>query len=264
MSLCQYPTVARALYRSDFEETAPVAVRRVSIPAMVDNSVGFSENFSLLGGANIKEFSSVVPQQSLGVGPVVMEFHEGPVDKPVEQRVDRFMDDTRGVLRSASGQVRWDYSGRGYFTLDTPGTQGVVGFAGGKQHRLTDVSITVSNPLAFVYISAMNRDGTIAGDSSLIITTIGRVLRKGTVTDEVTMNAVQKPDSPDAAGELVEPVVATIELQRTDPCRIVALDHAGRKSGHGAEVPVERMPGGCRFTLDGGRCKTMYYLVEFE
>lgn len=65
-------------------------------------------------------------------------------------------------------------------------------------------------------------------------------------------------------GELVEPVVATIELQRTDPCRIVALDHAGRKSGHGAEVPVERMPGGCRFTLDGGRCKTMYYLVEFE
>jgi hypothetical protein len=264
MSLSQYPAVARALYRGDLEETDPVAVRRVRIPAMADNSIGFSENFSLLGGANIKEFSSVVPQESLGVGPVVLDFVDGPVSDPVEHRVDQFIDRTRRVLRSASGQVRWDYSGRGYFTLDTPGTQGLVGFGGGREHGLTDVSIEAENPLAFIYVSAKDPGESIADASSLIITTVGRMFREGTVMDEVTMDALRNPEDPDAVPQLIEPVVAGIELRRGGDCRVFALDHGGRRTERTAAVPVQKTPHGCRFTLDGEEYKTMFYLVEFE
>ncbi len=264
MSLSQYPAVARALYRGDLVETDHVAVRRVSIPAMADNSIGFSENFSLLGGANIKEFSSVVPQESLGVGPVVLEFVDGPVSDPVELRVDQFIDRTRRVLRSASGQVRWDYSGRGYFTLDTPGTQGLVGFGGGTEHGLGDVTLEVENPLAFIYISAKGPDETIADGSSLVITTVGRMFREGSVMDEVTMEAVRRPDNPEAARQLIEPVVATIELKRDDDCRVFALDHGGRLGDPVTQVPVQETADGCRFTLDGGRYDTMYYIVQFR
>mgnify|MGYP006287288317 FL=1 len=263
MSLSQYPAVQRAVYRGDLEETDPVAARRVGIPAMADNSVGFSENFSLLGGANIKEFSSVVPQESLGVGPVVLELVDGPVDDPVEHRVERFIDRPRRVLRSASGQVRWDYSGRGYFTLDTPGTQGFVGFGGGSEHRLSDVTVRAENPLAFIYVSAKGPDETIADASSLVITAVGRMFPEGSVMDEVTMNAVRQPENPDAADQMIEPVVATVELKR-DGCRVFALDHGGRMTDPAREVPVQRTADGCRFTLDGARYDTMYYIVQFR
>jgi len=263
-SLAQYPAVARAIYRGDFVETEPVAVRSVSIPAMADGDVGFTEDFSLLGGANIKEFSSVVPQEALGVGPVVVEFVDGPVEEPIQDRSGKFIDQNRRRLTSASGQVEWDYSGRGWFTVDTPGTQGLVGFGGGMRHELNDLTIETVNPLAFVYVSARGPGGGIADAGALIITALGRVYHEGSVVDDVSMETVRRPEDPESASQLIEPLTATIELRRKDECRVFALDHGGRRAEPGVEVPVEKTAAGCRFTLDGARCRTPYYVVEFS
>jgi hypothetical protein len=263
VNLCQYPAIARALYRGDFLESLPVAVRRVSLPRLADGDVGFQEEFSLLGGANIKEFSAVVPQEALGVGPVVLEFVDGPVETAVEDRSARFIDRARQVVTSASGQVRWDYSGRGFFTLDTPGTQGVAGYGGGRVHALTDLALEPRNPLAFVYVSARGPKETIAKGASLVVTVLGRAAHEGTVLDDVAMAAIERAKEPEKARQLLEPVAVTVTLKRKDPCRVIALDHGGRRTSPPVEVPVAADADGQRFTLDGAVYKTPYYLVEF-
>jgi hypothetical protein len=264
LSLAQYPAVARALYRGDLAESGPVAVRRVSIPAMAGGAVGFTEQFSLLGGANIKEFSAAVAQEALAVGPVVLEFVDGSVSDPVEDRSGKWIDKARRTLTSASGQVTWDYSGRGWFTIDTPGTQGVVGFGGGRTHRLRDLAIRTTNPLAFVYVSARGPKETIADAKSLVITAVGRLYPEGSIVDDVSMDTVRRAEKPESARQLVEPVVATIELKRKSPCRVFALDHGGRMFDPPIEAPVESTGDARRFSLDARKYKTVFYLVQMK
>jgi hypothetical protein len=265
VSLAQYPAVARALYRGDFIETPPVAVRRVTIPMLWSGKLPFSENFSLLGGANIKEFSSVVRQEALGVGPVVLEFlPEGPVEKFVEDRSPEFINDETQTLRSASGQVRWDYSDRGFFTVNTPGTQALVGFGAGMRHELGDLSIETTNPVAFICVSARDPKETIANAGSLIVTALGRLYQRGSVVDEVTMDTIRRAPDGEKADQMLEPVTVTIDLKRKDPCRVFALDHGGRKPDDAPEIPVRRTAAGCTFALDANQTRAVYYLVEFD
>ncbi|MFN3681658.1 MAG: beta-galactosidase [Nitrospira sp.] len=264
LSLAQYPAVARSIYRGDFVESPPVAVRRVSISAMASGNVGFHEEFSLLGGANIKEFSAVIPQEALAVGPVLLEFVQGPVTTPVEDQSAKWIDKANRRLVSASGQLKWDFSGRGWFTVDTPGTQAVVGFARGQVHKLTNVDIQLLSPVALLYISARQRNETIANATSLIITALGRLYPEGTLVDDLTMETIRQPEKVEAVRQLLEPVVAIVELKRPERCRVFALDHGGRKTNPPVELPVERTADGSRFTLDGTKYRTPFYVVEFE
>ena len=63
---------------------------------------------------------------------------------------------------------------------------------------------------------------------------------------------------------LIEPVVASIALERFEPCRVFALDHGGPMREPAIEVPVEERAGRWTIALDGRRDKTVYYLVELE
>jgi len=272
ISVAQYPAVARALYRGDFRESEPVAIRRVSIPAMAGGEVGFSEHFSLLGGANIKEFSAVVPQEALAVAPVVLEFVDEPVSTPVEDRSEKWIDKANRRLSSASGQVKWDYSCRGWFTIDTPGTQGVVGFGGGRAHRLTDVTIQTVNPLAFVYVSAREPKQTLANATSWIITTLGRLYPtgsivddiKGSIADDISMQTIRHPERVEAAQELLEPITATIDLKRRGACRVFALDHGVGRPRLQSRCPWKRQPKGTASCLTERSTAHRINVVEFD
>jgi hypothetical protein len=50
------------------------------------------------------------------------------------------------VIKSVTGQLAWDTSGQGFFTVNTPGTKAVVGFAGGKEQTLGDVKVRLETP----------------------------------------------------------------------------------------------------------------------
>lgn len=262
LSLAQYPSVARALYRGDLAESEPVAIRRVGIPAMADGDLGFDEHFSLLGGANIKEFSAVVPQQALAVGPVVLEFADGPVEEPVIDRSGPYIDTDAQRTASASGQVEWDYSGRGWFTVNTPGTQAFFGFGKGQEFDLENVTISPHSPVALLSVNARDKDETIASADALIITVMGRIYSEGSVVDEVSMDLIQDAENPETARQMIEPVSATIELRRDGQFRVFALDHGGKKTEPAVEVPVTKIPEGVRFVLNGAKYRSMYFLVE--
>jgi hypothetical protein len=259
VNIAQYPAIARMLYRGDLREGDIVANRRISLPGLFKGDIGFTENFSLLGGANIKEFSSVVPQASLAAGRVVLQFVDGPVDDPIRQNVGPYLDEQSRTVRSTTGQLKWDYSGRGFFTVDTPGTQGVVGFGGGRSHELSEVTIDQQSPFACLYVSARDPDEIIAEADAILISAVGRAMPEGTVTDESSQTPMVRGDGP----LLVEPVRATITLKRDEPCRVYALDHDGRRPADAVELPVTKTPHGRRFTIDGAKHKATYYVVDF-
>jgi hypothetical protein len=130
-AISQYPALARLVRRGDVREGAVVGNRRISLPALcATGDVGFIEQFSLLGGANNKSFDAAVPSAALAAGRVVLEFVDGPVEKPVVDTSAAYIDANRKIVRSTTGQLAWDHSGRGFITVDTPGTKAVIGHCG--------------------------------------------------------------------------------------------------------------------------------------
>jgi len=277
VNLAQYPAIARAIHRGDVKEGDVVSTRRVSMKELSTGKVGFIEKFVLTGGANNKTFTGSVPREALAAGRVVIEYVDEPAARPLEQETaTRHIDPERRLVRSTTGQLRWDYSGRGFFTVNTPGTQAVVGFGGGASHELADVTIWPRNLFSLIYISAAGPSETIADAEALVITTLARMVEKGTVLGDLALSPLRRPERKPIRKEqqvdymlknpslLVEPVAAEITLKTKRPLRVYALDHDGRKPGGAKPLPVERNDGTVRFVLDGAKTETLYYVVEFD
>jgi hypothetical protein len=275
----QHPFIARFLYSGALKEGANVGSRRISLEELYAGEVGFEERFSLLGGANLKTFEGSVPNEALGAGRVTIDI----VDKPVEPKVAmsnlyKYWDREKKVIHASNGQIVWDYSGRGFFTVDTPAAAAVIGFGGGRRHDLTDVSVQYDNPFANVYLAASRQDQTLADADQVVIMTLARTANQGHILEETEMAPLVRGrrDSRARTPEdkradylanprlLIEPVKATVTLKWQDSCRVYALDHDGCKPAAASEIKVENTRDGQRFTLDGRQTRAMYYLVDFE
>jgi hypothetical protein len=277
VNLAQYPALARMIYRGDVKQGDVVSTRRVSMKELASGKVGFVEKFVLTGGANNKTFSGSVPQEALAAGRVVIEYVDEPAAKPLEQEaVARHVDREARLVRSTTGELRWDYSGRGFFTVNTPGTQAVVGFGGGASHKLADVAIRPRNLFSLIYVSAAGPNETIADAKSLVVTVLARMAEKGTVLDDLALSPLRRPKRKPMRKEdqldymlknpslLLEPVVAQITLKTKRPLRVYALDHDGCRPADAKMLPFERTDGAVRFVLDGAKTKAIYYVVEFD
>jgi len=262
--LTQFPAMARMVRRGDVKEGEVVANRRISIPSLLQKGdVGFTESFSLLGGANNKSFNPAVPVESLAAGRVVLEYVDGPVAEPIMDKSAPYIDRKAGLVRSVTGQLLWNTKGEGFFTVNTPGTKAVVGYCGGELLELGETTIMTPNPYAQIYVSALGKDETIADAKRILITTIARQVDKGTVFDELGAKALVTP-KPGKGPLLIEPVKATIEIKGRKAGTLFALDHDGRKPADAKPSPVEKTKDGLRFQLDGAQSRTVYYLVEMD
>ena len=276
MNIAQYPAIARMLYRGDVREGAVVAEKRVSMRELHTGKLGFCEEFDLSGDPNLKSFSGSVPQQALGAGRVTLAFVEQPAEPALAtSELGKCLDPHKRLVQATTGQLAWDYSDRGFFAVNTPGTQAVVGFCGGRAHRLSDVTIEPRGLFACIYVSADGPKETIATAKALIVTTLARTVGKGTVLDDLDMRPLARAKAEPIREEqriehmlknpslLVEPVNAQITLKTTRPFRVLALDHDGRRRADAQPVPVVRTTNGQHFTLDGAKYRTLYYLVVF-
>jgi hypothetical protein len=263
-ALSQYPALARMVRRGDVQEGAVVGSRRVSLPSLkTDGDVGFTEQFSLLGGANNKSFNAAVPSAALAAGRVVLEYVDGPVEEPVVDSSTAWIDTQNRLVRSSTDQLRWDYSDRGVITVDTPGTKAVIGYGGGKTHHLGPVTIAPQSPFCQLYVTALDREETIGNAKRLLITATARMVDRGTVFDEFSERPLVR-SAPRTGPALIEPVKASIGIEHSGTCRVFALDHGGHRREPDMEVPVEKRAGCWAIALDGRRDKTIYYLVELE
>jgi hypothetical protein len=262
--LCQYPALARMVRRRDVTQGDVVARREVSIPALKKTAdVGFAEQFSLLGGANNKRFSAAVPQEALAAGRVVLAYRDTPADKPVTDGSGPYIDLTAQTVRSTTGELLWDTSGRGLVTVNTPGTKAVIGYGSGRRHELGAVTIAPETPFAHIYVTALGKGETIGTAKRLLVTAMARMVDKGTRFDDFASQPLVRAKAK-AGPLLIEPVKATITLKGRRVERVLGLDHDGRLPAQPSVVATQDTYDGARFTLDGRKHRTVYYLVKIK
>lgn len=250
--LGQFPALAMMLYRGDVERADAVAVREVDVAALLrgeGKGDGQPERWS-------------VGEAALAVGPVATRF--------VWDRAGG-KGDTRGVqktgpgeeIASATGQLRWlpaTARRQGRVMIDTPGTQGVVGFASGETVKLGDMTLQPRTEFVSLLVTSRERETGIASAKSLLITAVAQARNAGMVYAKGGDTLLEVGEAP----VLMQQVEATITLKRDEgdgegEPRVWVLDHAGRRAQR--QVPVERVKSGWRFDLSRGD-RTIYYLVE--
>lgn len=249
------PALARMVYRGDVREGEVVALRSVSLEDLATGTLRFAEGVEQQGDA--KAFSGDVPKEALAVGRVLVRFdwRSEPTRPPA---LAPWWTPGSKRVRSNTGQLSWDTSGRGFFTIDTPGTQGVVGFAAGQQLRLAAVSLRADTPFAVILVSSLDRVRGLGDAGRLLVTAVARARNTGMrySADGRHLEAVGGPPIE------LEGVRAAIALHRAGRPTVGVLDVDGRRTGQ--QLPVVVAGGEARFEIDGARERTMYYEITYQ
>jgi hypothetical protein len=248
-----FPAVARQVHRGDVREADLVAPRRVNVAALNRGQLDFSDTVSQKG--DVKTFNSdKVPAATLAVAKTLVEFTDAdPALTPVFDLVPFRQPD--GSLRSSTGQLDW-HAGKsildGWFTINTPGTQAVVGFSAGQTFDLADVRLAPTSHYGAIYITARARDATLATGQALLVTALARARNTG---QKVAFDRfiLEKGSAP----VVLEPVKFTLTLKRGGSPRVELLDHAGRATGK--TLPVKDGS----VEIDTARDRTPFYLITY-
>lgn len=246
-----FPAVARQVLRGDVKESDLVIARNVHVPSLAQGKLGFEDAASQQG--DVKTFGDISSAATLAVGRAVVAFTEQFEETPAFD-LEKYRQD--GALVSATGQLKW-WPGQsktdGHFTINTPGTQAVVGFAQDQTFELADVRIEPHSRFAAIYLTARGRDQTIADAKDVIVTAIARARNSGMSFNDAE-NAVQDAGKPPVR---LEAVKATISLKRGATATVELLDHDGAPTGKRIEVKDGK------FEIDGARDKTPYYVIRY-
>ena len=245
----QYPTLARMILRGDVKTGDIISTRRVSLQNLQDGKFGFSDKVEQSG--DVKSFSGACPPAAMAAGRCVVEF----VDKSADSTFpDMGKYEQRKVITSNTGQLAWDYSDKGFFTVNTEGTKGVVGFAGGKEFSLGNVKIAMQTPYASLFITATDKQATLANGKTALISAVARNCNSGfqyLVFDKRLLDNGKAPI-------LLEPVKANITFASRKIAAVNILDHDGNRT----DKTVAFKDGS--FAINGATDKALYYEVVFE
>ena len=246
-----FPAVARQVLRGDVRQSDVVATRYVHVPSLLEGKLGFDDKVTQQ--YDVKTFDSdKVPARTLAAARCVVEFVDAWRETPAFD-LSRYVAD--GVTTSSTGQLRWKEGAErldGYFTIDSPGTKAVVGFAAGQTCALGDVTIAPKSRFGAIYVTARDRDKDIASAGNLLIVAVARARNTGmrVFLDSRILNRGKAP-------VVMEPIQARIEIRRKGSPTVHVLDHDGCKTGR--TLPVRNGA----IEIDGARDKTCYYLVSY-
>jgi hypothetical protein len=259
--LGQYPALARMLYRGDLKEADWIKLQLVDTATFLDDPV----------------LPDPVDQEWIAVGKVGISFpqiisSEGERDTISQHQ--HYWDRNARVIRSSTGQLIWDY-GQCLITLNTPGTQGFVGFTRGRD-RLTFDDFSVENintPFVNLLLASLEKE-PIPTSRRLLLSALARCQRTGMRYSEDGMQLEQVGELP----LLIEPVQARIILHRTigtsaeqnesnssrvgTPMSAIIvniLDQQGCRTGR--QVSVEQQPDGYSFRIDGQHQAFWYEII---
>ena len=248
-----FPAVARQILRGDVREADVVAPHYVNVPALFEGRLGFLDEVKQAG--DVKSFGDDrVPAATLAVARTAVTFSETEQPTPAFDITPYHAKD--GAYVSCNQQLRW-YPGAsrkdGHFTMDTPATKAVVGFAKGLTAELGDISITPASRFAAIYVTAKTPDGTLAKSKEWLIVAIARARNTGmkVLDDSHLLNPGRTPI-------LMEPVKARIALRRSGTPTVTLLDNDGCRTEK--TLPVRDGA----FEIDGARDHTCYYLVSYH
>ncbi len=245
----QFPVLSRMVLRGDVKEGETISVRRVGKQNLSDGKFSFRDDFE--ASDDVNAFGGSCPGAALAAGRCVVEFTEESAESTLPD-MGSIAKDRRIV--SNTGQLAWDYSGKGFFTVNTDGTKAVVGFAKGKELALGDVKIAVQCPYASLFLTAAERDATLANAGSALLSAVARNCNSGFKYLVFDNRVLENGTTP----IMLEPVKAKITIAGRAIAAVNILDHDGNRTDRALEVRDGA------FTIDGAQDKALYYEVVFR
>ena len=252
VGLATFPAVSRMVRRLDVRESSNTFPLNVHLPSLAEGRLSF------LGATqqshDEKSFATdKVPMEALAATRVAVKFTETYQDTPAFD-LEPYLDGS--TIVAATKQLRWTPGGKdnptsGYFTINTPGTKGFVGFApGDKTFDLGDgFAITPAKGFAVILLSAKGSSETLSASKEIILTAMARGRNTGMELNPEGNSILNMGKAP----ILLEPVMAGLQVPFTGTLEI--LDHDGNTA-------TGTHPFKNSFDIDGSRDKTPFYLLR--
>ncbi|WP_417585044.1 hypothetical protein [Nitrincola sp.] len=250
-----FPAVSRQVLRNDITQSTITQELNIHIPSLSQGTVGF-ELYENSSGDIKSSTTNVFPAKALAVARSQVHFTDEPEETINFALTPHLIDDT---LISSTGELHWtpgNSTQSGFFTIDTPATQAVIGFTQQEPQQLTDALIEIKSRFGAVYLTAQSEDGTLAEDG-ILVTAIARSRNEGAriINDQFTLSAGTRSGHHPTGPVLMEPVVAKISLNKPN-ITVYKLDHSGKITGDVILVDELGM-----FEIDTGRDMTPYYWI---
>jgi len=243
-----YPALARMIYRGDIEEGETVVDRKVNISSILNGETPINE--TVKQDFDRKVIEGTFPIQLMAAGKVLLTFSDENKMEMQDNLSSLWKD---SVMTSTTGQLSWSEKGKGYFTINSPGTLGLVGFAKGQKFELGEVTLQTNNDFAVILMTSLEKDKAIADSRKILITTIARARNSGMKFNDNHTELLDIGKSP----ILLEPVKMTLAINRSTKPKITILDHSGNRTAKTVDQA------GGKWTLDGKDTKAIYYLLEY-
>lgn len=249
--LALYPALSSMIYRGDVAKGKIVANRKVSVQDLEKGKLPFFEKVEQ--ESDVKKLMATVPLAALAAGRVVLSFDSlKGNDEAMESK--QLIDTINHSVVSSTKQLKWNYGSNKYFTVNTGGTQGFVGFAKNIPIKLQDVALTTSNEFAVILVSCLENGKTIKNADRLIVTCMARAKN----TDMQYNNDHTQLLEVGKAPLLIEAVSVVLSVNNKRYNKLYILDHSGNRTGQ--SVPFKNG----KVHLDGSTYKSIYYELAFE
>jgi hypothetical protein len=244
-----FPAVSRQVLRGDVKASDVLATRYVDVESLKQGKLGFDDR--VRQQADVKELdSATVPAEALAAVRSVIEYVAAGRPTPPTPGFDLGKYLQGDTIVSSTNQLRWTRGKEaesGYFTINTPGTQAVIGFAAGTEAKLADVTIKPASRFAAIYLSAPGPTDTLARGSSALVTLLGEA--RNTDMKYVGDQLLSRGKAP----ILLSPVRAELTFATRRVKAIHILDHNGVRTGKTVTGTL----------LDTGAAKSPYFEIEF-
>lgn len=253
-----FPAVSRQVLRQDVAESTVVHHRNVHIPSLATGDVGFNE--FVQQNWDMKTFTSdVFPAEAIAAAKGVVRFTD--TKQPTEAfDLDAYRHNDG--IRSSTEQLFWKDANStqdGFITINTPGTQALVGFSNNQTQELDDVAIITKNKFAAIYVTAQHPQGTLKTDRKLLVTAIARARNSDQIVlaDSVMIAPGERNGHRFQGPVIMEPVHFYLKLNRGGSPTVHVLDHAGVKTGKTLHVNNGVVE------IDTAKHASPYYLIEY-
>lgn len=243
-----YPALARMIYRGDVKEGETVVNRKVELASLLKGATPLNE--TVKQDFDRKEIEGSFPLQLMAAGKVLLSFTNKNKIEFLNNYSSLWKD---SAMNSTTGQLKWSEKGRGYFTINTTGTKGFVGFTNKETMKLGEVTLQTNNEFAVVLVTSLDKEKGIDTARKILVTTIARAQNTGMKFSDDRNKLLERGDAP----ILLEPVNLSIRIDRPTQPKVTVLDHSGKTT------TTELFPSGGFFQLDGSKTKAIYYLIEY-
>jgi hypothetical protein len=243
-----YPALARMIYRGDVTEGEIAVERKIDISSVQKGETPLNE--TVQQDFDRKVIKGSFPLELMAAGKVVLNFTDENKTEFLKNVESLWKD---SVMSSSTGQLEWSEKGKGFFTINTEGTKGFVGFSDRQPHQLGGVTLKTDNDFAVILITSLDEEKGIDKAGRILVTTIARAQNTGMKYNNDHTQLMERGDAP----ILLEPVELALKIDRNEKPKITVLDHSGRKTDRTISA------NGQWIDIDGAKNKTIYYLIEY-